>query len=231
MSAAIPPYKIPNQEIRTNEALGHLREGSWRSVAHSQHGFFVESFADELAVAAGQDPYEYRMSMLQDKPRHQRVLKKVAEMSSWESPLAAGRGRGIALVEAFGSIVAEVAEVSVDANNNIKVHNMYAAVDCGLVVNPDQALAQIEGGMLFGLSSALYHEITLKNGVVEQASFPDYPMVKLADAPRVHVEFLKSDAKMGGLGEPGVPPVAPAVANAIYAATGKRLRTLPLKIS
>ncbi|MBT6043932.1 MAG: xanthine dehydrogenase family protein molybdopterin-binding subunit, partial [Gammaproteobacteria bacterium] len=133
----------------------------------------------------------------------------------------------IAIVEAFNSIIAEVAEVSVDENNNITIHNMYAAVDCGLVVNPDQAVAQIQGGMLFGISSALHHEITLKGGIVEQNSFPDYPMLQMHEAPRVHVEFLESDASMGGLGEPGVPPVAPAIGNAIFAATGKRIRELP----
>jgi isoquinoline 1-oxidoreductase subunit beta len=227
MGASHPIYAIPNKEIHTYDTPGHLRVGYWRSVAYSQQGFFMESFADELAVAAGQDPYEYRMTMLNDKPRHQKVLAKVASMANWGKPTAQNRALGIAIVEAFNSIIAEVAEVSVDENNNITIHNMYAAVDCGLVVNPDQAVAQIQGGMLFGISSALHHEITLKGGIVEQNSFPDYPMLQMHEAPRVHVEFLESDASMGGLGEPGVPPVAPAIGNAIFAATGKRIRELP----
>ncbi len=229
MGASHPIYAIPNQQIHTYDAPGHLRIGSWRSVAYSQQGFFMESFIDELAAAAGKNPLDFRLALLAAKPRHQAVLQKVAAMADWHSPLPAGSGRGIAIVEAFSTIIAEVAEVSVDADGTIKVHQLYAAVDCGLVVNPDQAKAQIEGGMLFGLSTALYHEIQLEAGAVSTRSFTDYPMVQLATAPRVHVEFIESTANMGGLGEPGVPPVAPAVANAVFAATGKRLRTLPLQ--
>lgn len=229
LGAARPIYNIAHKEIRTDECPGHLRAGSWRSVASSAHGFFMESFIDELAVAAGKDPYEYRSLMLDHQPRHLQVLDKVAALANWHDPLPAGRARGIAIVDAFETIIAQVAEVSVTADGKIRVHNIYAAVDCGLVVNPDQALAQVEGGILFGLCAALNHEITLRDGAVEQRSFPDYPMLKLAEAPRVQVVFMESSAKMGGLGEPGVPPVAPAVANAVFALTGKRLRTLPLR--
>jgi len=231
MGASHPVYAIAHQEIHTYDTPGHLRVGSWRSVAYSQQGFFMESFVDELAAAAGADPLQYRLDMLANKPRHRAVLEKVAELSNWHRPSQAGRGLGVALVEAFNTIIAEVAQVSVDAEGRVRVEHLYAAVDCGLVVNPDQALAQVQGGMLFGLSTALFHEITLRDGVVEQNSFPDYPMVQLRNAPRVQVAFINSQASMGGLGEPGVPPVAPAVANAVYAATGQRIRTLPLNKS
>jgi isoquinoline 1-oxidoreductase beta subunit len=200
-------------------------------VAFSQHGFFVESFVDELAHAAGQDPVEYRRSLLGHEPRHLAVLNRAAEMASWGSPLPEGRARGIAIVEAFGTIVAEVAEVSVAEDKTIRVHRVDAAVDCALVVNPQQALAQVQGGINFGLSAALFHEITVQNGAVVQRSFPDYPMIQLANAPRVNVAFIPSDAPIGGLGEPGVPPIAPAVANAVFALTGQRLRSLPLRLA
>jgi isoquinoline 1-oxidoreductase beta subunit len=150
-------------------------------------------------------------------------------MSGWGAAPSAGRARGIALVESFGSIVAEVAEVEL-VDGRIRVHNVWAAVDCGYVVNPDTALAQIEGGIIFGLSAALFTEITLRDGRVVQRNFDDYPMPKLADTPRIKVEFIRSDAPLGGLGEPGVPPIAPAIANAVFALTGKRLRSLPLRV-
>ena len=161
-------------------------------------------------------------------PRHRAVLEKAAWMAGWGAPPPAGRGRGIALVESFGSIVAEVAEVEV-VDGRIKVHRVCAAVDCGDVVNPDTAAAQIEGGIVFGLSAALFNEITIRDGRVVQRNFHDHPMPKLADSPSVTVEFISSGAPLGGLGEPGVPPIAPAVANAVFAATGQRLRTLPLR--
>jgi isoquinoline 1-oxidoreductase beta subunit len=200
-------------------------------VAYSQHGFFLESFVDELAHAAGRDPVEYRASLLSHEPRHLAVLNKAAQMSSWGSALPEGRARGVAIVEAFGSIIAEVAEVSVDEDKTIRVHRVDAAVDCALVVNPQQAITQVQGGVQFGLSAALFQEITVSNGAVVQRSFPDYPMIQLANAPRVNVEFIPSDGPIGGLGEPGVPPIAPAVANAVFALTGQRLRTLPLRLA
>jgi isoquinoline 1-oxidoreductase beta subunit len=225
---AHPPYEIEHQEVLVFNAPKHLRTGSWRSVGHSQQGFIVESFIDEMAVAAGKDTYQYRRELLKNKPRQLAVLDRAAEMAGWNQPRQEGRGLGIALVESFGTTVCEVAEVSVGASGKPRVHHVWAAVDCGQVVNPDQALAQIQGGIIFGLSAALYQEITLEKGAVKQRSFPDFNSVKLADAPRVTVEFLETDSPMGGLGEPGVPPIAAAVANAIYAVSGERKRSLPL---
>jgi len=229
--AAQPIYSVRDVKIRVVTAPLHLRTGSWRSVAYSYQGFFMESFVDELAHAAGRDPLEYRLALLGDKPRHQALLQRAATMAGWGTALPTGIARGVAIVECFGTRVAEIAQVSVEANGVIRVHRVDAAVDCGLVVNPGQALAQIQGGIIFGLSAALFQEITVRGGAVVQRSFPDYEMLRLANAPRVNVEFLESDAPMGGLGEPGVPPIAPAVANAVFSLTGQRLRSLPLRVS
>jgi isoquinoline 1-oxidoreductase beta subunit len=229
-AAAAPIYGIDMRDIRVAPPPAHLRTGSWRSVASSQHGFFMESFVDELAHAAGKDPFEYRRALLRDKPRHRAVLERAAAMAGWGSALPEGRARGIAIVECFGTSVAEVAEVSLE-RGAIRVHRVDAAVDCGLVVNPDQALAQVQGAIIFGLSATLFHEITVRDGAVVQRNFPDYDMLRLANAPRVTVQFLESDAPIGGLGEPGVPPIAPAVANAVFALTGQRLRHLPLRLA
>jgi isoquinoline 1-oxidoreductase beta subunit len=227
--AARPPYQIKDLELRTSDVHAHVREGSWRSVAYSQQGFFIESFMDELAHAAGQDPVAYRLAALAQSPRHRAVLAKAARLSGWGEALPPGQGRGVALVEAFGSIVAEVALVEILADRTIKVRQVTAVVDCGDLVNPDTAAAQIEGGIVFGLSAALFGEITIDKGRVVQSNFTDYPVVKLAESPKVTVEFIRSGAPLGGMGEPGVPPVAPAVANAIFAISGQRLRRLPLQ--
>jgi len=229
--AAAPPYAVGRSDIRGVRTTPHLREGAWRSVASSQHGFFLESFVDELAHTAGRDPLAYRLELLEEHPRHRAVLERAASMAGWAAPLAPGHARGIAIVESFGTIVAEVAQVSIENDGQLRVHRVDAAVDCGLVVNPNQAAAQIEGGIIFGLSAALYQEVTVRNGAVEQRSFPDFRMVQMRDAPNIRVEFLESDAPMGGLGEPGVPPIAPAVANAVFALTGQRHRTLPIRLS
>lgn len=221
------PYDIPNQRL----AYGRREPGPqvwfWRSVGHSQNNFFIESFIDELAVAAGQDPYEFRRALLGKQPRYKGVLEAAAQKAGWGSALPAGVHRGIALSQSFGSYVAEVAEVSVADDGTPRVHRVVAAVDCGQVVNPEIIRRQIEGSIVYGLTAALYGRITFKDGRVEQGNFHDYPLMRMNEMPRVEVHILPSTEAPGGIGEPGTPPIAPAVANAIFAATGKRLRALP----
>jgi len=234
--AARPLYRIPNQDIRGVPMQSHVPEGPWRSVAFSQHGFFVEAFVDELAHAAGADPLEFRLAHLGDRARHRAVLERLAALSSWRTTPRSGveadtglrRGRGVALVESFGSIVAETCDVTVAADGTVRVERVAAVVDCGIVVNPDTARAQIEGGVLFGLSAALGEQITLEGGQVVQQNFHDYPLLRIGEAPAVDVEFVASTAAPGGLGEPGTPPIAAALVNAVFAATGVRVRVLPL---
>jgi isoquinoline 1-oxidoreductase beta subunit len=197
-------------------------------VEFSWHNFFIESFVDELAHLAGQDPFEYRRALLKHKPRHLAILELAAAKSGWGTPLAPGRARGIALLEGFGTIVAHVAEVEITDDGAVKVLKITSAADCGLAVNPDGFKAQIEGAIVFGLSAALYGEITIAHGAVEQQNFPDYPVVRLATCPAIEVHIQDSDAPVGGGGEPGTPPVAPAITNAIFAATGIRIRELPI---
>jgi isoquinoline 1-oxidoreductase subunit beta len=223
------PYAVADQSIRSVPVSAHVRVGSWRGVAHSQHGFYTECFIDELAHAAGQDPFRYRRDLLPAASRHRRVLETAAERAGWGAPLATGVGRGIALVESFGTVVAHVIEASLGPGGTLRVHRVTAAVDCGPVCHPDTAAAQVEGAIVMGLSAAIAEEITIDGGAVVQRNFPDYPLLTLAQTPpRIDVHFLESDAPWGGLGEPGLPPVAPALANALFAATGRRLRTLPL---
>jgi isoquinoline 1-oxidoreductase subunit beta len=193
-------------------------------------GFYNESFIDELAQAAGEDPYQFRRKHLPEGSRHRAVLDAVAKRSGWGSALPGGVGRGIAIVESFGTIVAEVIEATVREDGSPQVLKAWAVVDCGTTVNPLNAEAQIAGGMIMGLSSAIGEEITLAKGAVVQGNFNDYSILKLADAPpMIDVHFIDSGAKIGGIGEPGVPPASPALANALFAATGKRIRTLPLR--
>ncbi len=222
------PYAIDDIRFEDRDVPHPIRVGEWRSVHNSQHGFFKESFIDELAHAAGQDPYRFRRELLGDEPRFRAVLERVAAMANWDRPLPAGEGRGIAIAESFGSIVAQVAHVAVTPEGRLRVQNMYAAVDCGDVVNTDTATAQVEGGIIFGLSAAMVAEITIAGGRVVESNFQDHRMIRLADVPAVSVEFIRSGERLGGLGEPGVTPVAPALTNAIYAATGVRVRTLPV---
>lgn len=227
--AVFMPYDIADMDADEKKAPHHVRNGQWRSVLNSQHGFFKESFIDELAHAAGADPFEFRRALLGKAPRFKAALEKAADLAGWGGPLPQGEGRGIAICESFGTIVAEVAHVAVGADGALRVKHVYAAVDCGDVVNLDTATSQVEGGIVFALSAALLSEITIEQGKVVQSNFRDYPMIHLADTPRVSVQFLRSDAPLGGLGEPCVPPLAPALTNAIYAACGVRVRELPVK--
>jgi isoquinoline 1-oxidoreductase beta subunit len=223
-------YKIPNLRVGCMLKNTHVPVMFWRSVGSSQNAFFMESYIDELAHAAGQDPYKFRRLLLAHRPDFLGVLDKVAEKSDWGKPLPAGRGRGIAVHESFGSIVGQVAEVTVSQKGEVRVDRVVAAVDCGHVVNPGIVEAQIESGVIYGLSAALYGEITIKDGRVEQGNFHDYQVVRLADTPKIEVYLaLSGGKKWGGIGEPGTPPTAPAVANAVFAATGQRVRSLPLK--
>jgi len=226
--AADTPYNIPNLLVDLHSTKNGVPVLWWRSVGHSHNAFVVESFLDELAHSAGQDPYQYRRSLLADHPRHLGVLQTAAEKAGWGTKLPAGTGRGIAVHESFGSFIAQVAEVTVDAAGQIRVHRVVCAIDCGRIVNPDTIKAQMESGIIFGLSAALYGAITLKNGRVEQGNFDSYPLVRMEATPLVEVHIVPSDEPPGGAGEPGVPPIAPAVANALFAATGTRVRSLPL---
>ncbi len=224
------PYSIPIFEARHHAYISNQVDAFWRSVNASQHGFFNESFVDELAHAAGKDPYQFRREHLPAGSRHLKVLDEVAKRSGWSTPAPKGTARGIALVESFNTIVAEVIEATLKEDGTPKVTNAWAVVDCGTTINPKNGAAQIEGGMIMGLSSAIGEEITLEKGVVVQSNFGDYPILKLADAPpKVDVHFIESGASMGGLGEPGVPPAAPALTNALFALTGKRIRQLPIR--
>jgi isoquinoline 1-oxidoreductase beta subunit len=222
-------YDIASQLIRTAKVPTHVPTGPWRSVEASWHGFFIESFIDELAHTAGKDPFEFRRGLLGSRPRHKAALELAAHKAGWGTPLAPGRGRGIALFESFGTIVAHVVEVTVGEGGTLGVDRVVTAVDAGSAVNPDGLKAQIEGAILYGLSAAKNGEITIDKGAVVQSNFPDYEVVRLADTPQIEVHLIESDAPLGGAGEPGVPPLAPALANAIFAATGTRIRELPVK--
>jgi isoquinoline 1-oxidoreductase beta subunit len=224
-------YGIPNLQVDLHTPKIGVPVQWWRSVGHSHNGFAVEAFFDELAHAGGKDPYELRRTLLANQPRMRAVLDLVAEKANWGKPLPAGVGRGIATHFSFDSYVAQVAEVSVDKNGMVRVHRMVCAVDCGRVINPDSVKAQMEGGIIFGLTAALKDEITLEQGRVKQRNFHDYPMMRINEAPKIEVYIVTSTENPTGVGEPGVPPVAPAVANAIFAATGKRVRRLPIRLS
>ncbi len=226
--AAHIPYDIEHQSIRVVDGDTHVPVASWRSVDHSQQTFFIESFVDELAHRAGVNPYRFRMDLLRGRPRHRKALEVAAEAAGYGRGLPEGRALGLAVQESFGSVCAQVAEVSVGADGRVAVHRITAAIDCGWAVNPDTVEAQVESGVIFGLSAALYGEITIENGRVAQDNFPDYEMVRMATTPAIDVRIVESGEALGGLGEPATPPVAAAVANAIHVLTGRRIRELPL---
>jgi len=229
--AADLPYDIPNLLVEWHQAPDGVPVFILRSVGHSHTAFVVETFVDELAHSAGKDPFEFRRGLLGKHPRHKRVLEFVAEKAGWGKAMSNGRGRGLAVHESFGSYVAQVAEVSISKDRGLRVHRVVCAVDCGPVVNPDIVRAQMEGGIVFGLTAALYGEITFEKGRVRQGNFHDYPMLRMHEMPQIEVHIVPSEDKMGGAGEVGVPPVAPAVANAVFALISKRIRRLPIRMT
>ena len=227
--AAHMPYAIPNRHVEVHNAKKRLSVLWWRSVGHTHTGFVNESFLDEVAHAGGKDPFELRRELLKDQPRHRHVLELAAEKAGWGTPLPEGRARGIAMRKSFESFVAEVAEVSVDGGR-VRVHKVVCAVDCGIAINPWNVEAQMESAIIFGLTAALHGELTLENGRVQQSNFHDYPVLRMDETPEIEVHIVKSSEPPTGVGEPGVPPIAPAVANALFALTGKRIRKLPIRL-
>ena len=244
--AANLPYAFPNLQVSWAMDSGAVPVGFWRSVGSSQNAYVTECFLDEVAKAAGRDPFELRRSLLALHPRHLGVLELAAQKAGWGQPLPAGRARGIAVAEAFGSFCAQVAEVSIEdgqgrtwlpasrdispSKDVVRVHRVVCAIDCGTVVNPDTIMAQMESGIVYGLTAALKGEITLKDGRVEQGNFNDYPLLRIDEMPVVEVHIANSIEAPGGVGEPGTPPIAPAVANAVFALTGKPVRKLPIRL-
>jgi CO/xanthine dehydrogenase Mo-binding subunit len=246
--AAFPPYEIENFRLEYTPAVSAIRRSWWRSVEEASSAFAVETFVDELAFAAGTDPLQYRLNHLSrdteiangPKPdttpafalapaRLKRVLEVCADASGWRKKISAGRARGVATYFSFNTYVAQVAEVSVQGGRP-KVDRISCVVDCGRVINPDGVKAQMEGAIIYGLSAALFGEITIQNGRTRQSNFHDYPVLRMRDVPKIDVHLVDSSERPTGVGEPGVPPLAPAVGNALFALTGQRLRSLPFKL-
>ncbi len=224
------PYAIPNLAVESHKADVKVPVQWWRSVGHSHTGFATECFIDELAVLAQKDPYQFRRALLPKHPRHLAVLDLAAQKAGWGKPLPKGRARGIAVHFAFESYNAQVAEVSVD-DGKIRVHRIVSAVDCGRYVNPGIIAAQLEGGAIFGASAALFQELTFENGRLQQTNFHTFPMMHMNECPEIETHIVENNEKSGGIGEPGVPCTAPAIANAVFAATGKRIRKLPIRMT
>jgi isoquinoline 1-oxidoreductase beta subunit len=225
------PYAVPNLRVDLTTTYSPVTVLWWRAVGSTHTAYALESFIDEIAHAAGKDPVEFRLAMLKDKPRHAAVLKLAAEKAGWSLPAPAERHRGIALAESFRSYVAQVAEISIDRAGRPKVHRVVCAVDCGVAVNPDQIRAQMEGGIGFGLGAIMKSQLTLNQGKVVEGNFDGYDVLRIDEMPKVEVYIVKSSAPPTGVGEPGVPPIGPAVANAFFNATGKRVRVLPFSRS
>src|SRR6059058_5066466 len=228
--AAEPPYALPNIRVEyVRQEPPGVPTAFWRGVGPTRSIFVVESFMDELAAAAKRDPFEYRRALLDGSPRAKAVLELAADRAGWGGKLPAGSGRGIALLHAFGSYIAQVAEVAVSKQGDVRVRRVVCAVDCGTVVNPDIVKAQMESGVVFGITGALWGEVTIKNGRVEQHNFSDYRVLRMSETPAIEVHLVKSAEAPGGVGEPGTSAVMPAVTNAVFAATGRRIRKLPVK--
>jgi CO/xanthine dehydrogenase Mo-binding subunit len=230
--AAELPYRLSNQLIEfVRQEPGAVPTAFWRGVGPARSTFAVESFIDELAAAARRDPVQYRLDLLDGAPRARHVLDLAARAAGWPAtPMKTGqgRGRGVSVMQAFGTFISLVVDVSVDAGGEVRVERVVCAVDCGMVVNPDTVEAQIEGGVIFGITAALYGEITIRDGRVQQSNFHDYRMLRIDQAPPIRTLIVRSGAAPGGIGEPGTAALAPALTNAIYAATGRRLRKLPV---
>jgi isoquinoline 1-oxidoreductase subunit beta len=226
--AADIPYAVPNQLIQYSSPPSHVPWGNWRSVDHSTHGFLTESFIDEMAHTAKQDPLLYRKNLIQDNPRLLAVLDLVYEKANWGSPLPPNWGRGVAVGQSFGSVVAEVAEVEVNLEGKVKVHRVVCVADPGFAIHPDGFAAQMESGIIYGLAAAMTGEITIEKGAVSQSNFHNYPVTRMGDAPKIETHILNSGNPPGGAGEPSTPLIAPAVTNAIFNATGIRIRQLPI---
>ena len=224
------PYAIPNVAVESHQTEVKVPVQWLRSVGHSHTAFAVECFMDELAALAGKDPYQFRRQLLAKQPRHLGVLDLAAQKAGWDKPVAKGRGRGIAVHFAFGSYSAHVAEVSV-TEGKVRVHRMVCAIDCGEYVNPGIIAAQTESGAIFGASAALFQELTFENGRLQQTNFNSFPVVRMNECPEIETHIVESKEKAGGIGEPGVPCAAPAIANAVFAVTGKRIRRLPIRLT
>jgi len=224
------PYAIPNVAVESHQPEINVPVQWWRSVGHSHTAFAVECFVDELAALAQKDPYQFRRALLQKQPRHLGVLDLAAQKAGWGKPLAKGMGRGIAVHFAFGSYAAQVAEVSV-SEGRVRVHRMVCAIDCGEYVNPGIIEAQAEGGAIFGASAALFQELTFENGRLQQTNFHTFPVMRMNECPEIETHIVNNHEKAGGIGEPGVPCAAPAIANAVFAVTGKRIRRLPIRMT